>query len=222
MSIACWWVELADVLIWKPRLRAIRIIVYSPQIIENYRLKSGEGALSCYLYVWLCAHVKLLERIVCPVHYYLAFRRPLESWWSHHGRITPNCHHSGNICEDSALISFLITSLDILTQSPVDSTAFATSFSYSKSTIIDGAGHPPMPMTIPLTLKRHLFSLRKKSRYLRAPGLRSCFMELAYCLYSRPAPWLMLFAGLQTAMDSEVALRGKKILLNGVVRHLDG
>ena len=30
-----------------------RIIVYSPQIIENYQLQSGEGLSLLFIYIWL-------------------------------------------------------------------------------------------------------------------------------------------------------------------------
>jgi hypothetical protein len=34
-----------------------RIVVYSPQIIENYQLESGEGLSLLFIYVWLLGDV---------------------------------------------------------------------------------------------------------------------------------------------------------------------
>ena len=31
----------------------IRIVVYSPQLIENYQLKSGEGISTLFIFIWL-------------------------------------------------------------------------------------------------------------------------------------------------------------------------
>lgn len=59
ISIACWLVqnpchESPDLSL---RLYAHRIVVYSPQIIENYQLQSGEGLSLLFIYVWLLGDV---------------------------------------------------------------------------------------------------------------------------------------------------------------------
>ncbi|KAI0697888.1 PQ-loop-domain-containing protein [Cytidiella melzeri] len=46
MSIACW------------------IVVYSPQIIENYQLKSGEGLSTLFVYIWLAGDLANLSGAV--------------------------------------------------------------------------------------------------------------------------------------------------------------
>ena len=61
ISIACWSVGLFW--IWtkvRTELKVTsvhRIIVYSPQIIENYQLQSGEGLSLLFIYVWLLGDV---------------------------------------------------------------------------------------------------------------------------------------------------------------------
>lgn len=41
-------------------LTYIRIIVYSPQFIENYQLKSGEGLSVAFILVWLIGDISNL------------------------------------------------------------------------------------------------------------------------------------------------------------------
>ena len=38
----------------------IRILVYSPQLIENYKLKSGEGVSVPFVVIWLVGDILIL------------------------------------------------------------------------------------------------------------------------------------------------------------------
>ena len=54
MSIACWLVFTfrASKKIFDSGLCS-RVVVYSPQIVENYQLKSGEGLSVFFVLIWL-------------------------------------------------------------------------------------------------------------------------------------------------------------------------
>ncbi|KAG1745985.1 PQ-loop-domain-containing protein [Suillus paluster] len=101
ISIACW------------------IVVYSPQIIENYQLQSGEGLSLLFIYVWLLGDVcnlagavmaGLLPTVIilgvyytlcdtvllCQVYYY--------RWKRQTGRHVIPAHISGEVSEDTCLL----------------------------------------------------------------------------------------------------------------------
>ncbi|KAG1820741.1 PQ-loop-domain-containing protein [Suillus variegatus] len=102
ISIACW------------------IVVYSPQIIENYQLQSGEGLSLLFIYVWLLGDVcnlmgavmaGLLPTVIilgvyytlcdtvllCQVYYY--------RWKRQAGRHVVPVHITGEVSEETCLIT---------------------------------------------------------------------------------------------------------------------
>lgn len=38
-------------------IAVLRIVVYSPQLIENYQLKSGEGISILFVYIWFAGDI---------------------------------------------------------------------------------------------------------------------------------------------------------------------
>ena len=52
MSIACWQVNTL-MTIETNSLTIYRIVVYTPQLYENYQLKSGEGISVLFILIWL-------------------------------------------------------------------------------------------------------------------------------------------------------------------------
>ncbi len=62
MSIACWYVLYVGLVRLQPLIYAnlSRVVVYSPQIIENYQLKSGEGLSLMFVLIWLAGDLSNL------------------------------------------------------------------------------------------------------------------------------------------------------------------